>query len=164
MKDEHDRLTGASTRVSRMINAPREVIYEAFLDADALASWLPPGTMTGHVHTFEPYEGGKFRLSLTYQNVADSPGGMGGKTSDDSDIVEGRFVELVLNEKIVWLTEFESEEPGFAGEMRITWSLADANGGTEVTVLCENIPQGISLEDNETGSRSSLQKLAAFLE
>ncbi|HEX8230356.1 MAG TPA: SRPBCC domain-containing protein, partial [Chloroflexia bacterium] len=56
------------------------------------------------------------------------------------------------------------DQPDFAGEMTITWHLADAAGGTEVTVLCEDIPTGIRLEDNELGSRSSLQKLAAFIE
>jgi uncharacterized protein YndB with AHSA1/START domain len=71
---------------------------------------------------------------------------------------------LVPDEKIVWVTEFESDDPGFAGEMKITFSLADADGGTEVVVLCEDIPKGVRPEDNEMGCRSTLQKLAAFLE
>lgn len=164
MAHSDDKLEPASTRVSRVIKAPRKAVYQAFLDADALASWLPPGTMTGHVHTFEPREGGEIRMSLTYQNLDDSPGGKGGKTSGDTDTFQGKFVELVPDEKIVWVTEFESDEPEFAGEMRITWSLADADGGTEVTVLFEDIPKGVRLEDNETGSRETLEKLAAFLE
>ena len=60
--------------------------------------------------------------------------------------------------------EFESDQPEFAGEMRTTWSLVDKDGGTEVTVFMENIPTGIRLEDNELGSRQSLQKLAAYVE
>jgi len=152
---------GRSTRVSQIIKAPREVVYRAFLEPDALASWLPPDGMSGHIYTFEPHEGGQFRMSLTYLNPKDSPRG---KTSEDTDTVEGKFVELLPNKKIVWVTEFESDQPDFAGEMRITWSLADAHGGTEVTVLCEDIPKGIRLEDNELGSRQSLQKLAAFVE
>jgi len=71
---------------------------------------------------------------------------------------------LLPYEKIVWVVEFESQQPEFAGEMRITWNLADADGGTEVTVLCEDIPKGIHLEDNETGSKSSLRKLSTFIE
>lgn len=153
--------TGRSTRVSQIIKAPRETVYEAFLEPDALVAWLPPDGMTGQIHTFEPLEGGKFRMSLTYRDQQNSPRG---KTSDDTDTVEGTFVELLPNERIVWVTEFESEDPVFAGEMRIIWSLADADEGTEVTVLCEDIPQGIRLEDNELGSRQSLQKLAAFVE
>jgi uncharacterized protein YndB with AHSA1/START domain len=152
---------GASTRVSRIIRAPRTAVYQAFLDRDAVGSWLPPETMTGHVHTFDPREGGTFRMSLTYQDRKHSPGG---KTSEDTDTFQGRFVELVPYEKIVWVTEFESQDPGFAGEMRITFILADADGGTEVVVFCEDIPLGVRPEDNEMGCRSSLQKLAALIE
>ncbi len=152
---------GRSTRVSQIIKAPREVVYRAFLESDAVASWLSPDGMSGQVHTFDPREGGTFRMSLTYLDRLDSPRG---KTTKDTDTIEGRFGELLPYEKIVWVTEFESDQPDFAGEMRITWSLADADGGTEVTVLCEDIPKGIRLEDNETGSRQSLRKLATFIE
>ena len=152
---------GASTRVSAIIKAPRQAVYRAFLDPDALASWLAPETMTGQVHAFDPRAGGKFGMSLTYENPQASPGG---KTSAATDTFQGRFAELVPDEKIVWIVEFESQDPAFAGEMQVTWSLADAEGGTEVTVLCENLPRGIRPEDNEEGSRSSLRKLAAFLE
>jgi uncharacterized protein YndB with AHSA1/START domain len=95
---------GASTRVSRMIKAPRKAVDQAFLDRDALASWLPPETMTGHVHTFDPREGGTFRISLTYQDPKHSPGG---KTSEDTDTVHGRFAELVPDEKLIWVVEFD---------------------------------------------------------
>ena len=100
-------------------------------------------------------------MSLTYQNAVDSPGG---KTTDDTDTFRGRFAELIQDEKVVWVVEFESGNPDFAGEMRVIWSLADAGPGTDVTVLCENIPPGIRLEDNEMGSRSSLENLARLLE
>lgn len=154
-------MEGRSTQVSQIINAPREVVYRAFLEPDAVASWLPPDGMRGQVHVLEPRVGGSFRVSLTYLNPKESSGG---KTSADTDTVQGRFVELLPNEKIVWVTEFESDQPEFAGEMKIIWSLADADGGTEVTVVCEGIPVGIRLEDNELGSKLSLQKLAAFVE
>jgi uncharacterized protein YndB with AHSA1/START domain len=154
-------MTARTTQVSQFIKAPRPVVYQAFLEPDAVAAWLAPDTMKGQVHTYEPREGGRFRMSLTYQNPEDA---QSGKSSGDTDTFEGRFVELVPNEKIVWVTEFESEQPGMAGEMKITWSLADAEGGTEVTVFFEDIPEGIRLEDNETGSRETLRKLAAFVE
>jgi len=150
-----------STRVSQLVKAPRHVVYRAFMEPDALAAWLAPDTMRGQVHTFEPHVGGKFRMSLTYQDQQDS--GLG-KTSDNTDTFEGTFVKLVPNQKLVWAIVFESEQPDFAGEMKMTWTLADADGGTEVTVLCEDIPTGIRLEDNELGSRQSLRKLAAFVE
>jgi len=117
--------------------------------------------MTGQIHAFEPYAGGRFSMSLTYVKQEDRPRG---KSSDDTDTVDGKFAELIPDEKVVQVTEFASDDPDFAGEMRITWSLADIEGGTEVTVLCEGIPSGIRLEDNELGSSVSLRKLAAFVE
>jgi uncharacterized protein YndB with AHSA1/START domain len=100
-------------------------------------------------------------MSLTYQDPAQSPGG---KTTEDTDTFQGRFAELVPDETIVWVVEFESPDPAFAGAMRVTFSLADAEGGTEVVVSCEDIPGGVRLEDNEMGCRSSLENLAALLE
>jgi uncharacterized protein YndB with AHSA1/START domain len=120
----------ASTRVSRIIKAGRKAVYQAFLDPDSVATWLAPENMRGHVHTFDAREGGKFRMSLTYQE----PGLLPGKTS-------GRFVELVPYAKIVEVVEFESHDEALAGEMRMTVSLADADGGTEITILCEDIPK-----------------------
>jgi uncharacterized protein YndB with AHSA1/START domain len=117
--------------------------------------------MRGHVHTFEPRAGGTFRISLTYQDQAHS---LSGKTSEDTDTCQGRFVELVPYAKIVEVIEFESQDPQFAGEMTMIVSLVDADGGTEVTVLCEDIPKGIRPKDNELGCKESLQKLAAILE
>lgn len=155
---------GGTTRVSQVIKAPRHAVYAAFLDANSLAAWLAPDTMTGEVHILEPHVGGKIHMSLSYPTLEDTPNGRGGKSSDHVDTFHGTFDELVLNEKIVWLTEFESPDPAFAGEMKLTWTFEDVQGGTQVTVLCENIPQGIRPEDNEAGSRSSLEKLASFLE
>lgn len=152
---------GRYTRVSQLIKAPRETVYQAFLEPEAVASWLAPDNMSGQVEVFEPRAGGRFRMSLTYLDQKDRPPG---KTSDDTDISEGMFVELIPNEKIIQVFAFESDQPEMAGEMRVTWSLADVDGGTEVTVLMENLPQGIRLEDNELGSRQSLRKLAVFVE
>jgi uncharacterized protein YndB with AHSA1/START domain len=149
------------TRVSRHIRACRSDIYKAFLDRDLVASWLAPGTMRCVVHQFEPREGGQFRMSLTYQDPAEGPGG---KTTKDTDTFHGNFVQLVPYERVVQLVEFESEQPDVSGKMRVIWDLADAEGGTDVTAICENIPRGISLEDNEVGSASSLEKLARLME
>jgi uncharacterized protein YndB with AHSA1/START domain len=152
---------GASTSVSRTIKAPRKAVYHAFLDPASVAAWLAPDNMKGHVHAFDPREGGRFRMSLTYIAPKHS---LGGKTSENTDTFQGRFVELVPYAKIVEVIEFESRDPAFAGEMSMTVSLADVAGGTKVTILCENIPKGIRPEDNEQGCKESLQKLAALLE
>lgn len=100
-------------------------------------------------------------MSLTYERPNHSARG---KTSEDTDTVQGRFLQLVPYERIVQAIIFDSKEPEFAGEMTMTIDLADTNAGTEVTVRCENIPQGIRLEDNEMGCRLTLENLARFLE
>jgi uncharacterized protein YndB with AHSA1/START domain len=150
----------ASMRVSRVLKAPRKAVYQACLDPEAVASWRAPDDMKGRVHFFEAREGGRFRMSLVYQDPKHSPSG---KTSDDTDTFHGRFAELVPYEKIVELIEFESLDRRFAGEMKITTSFADVAEGTEVSILCQNIPAGIRPEDNELGCALSLRNLATLL-
>lgn len=119
---------------------------------------VPPG-MTSHVHTFDAREGGTFRISLTY----DTPAGTG-KTTAHTDTHHGRFVKLVPNEEVVEVVEFETADPTLQGEMTITISLADADGGTELVAVHDRLPPGLSAADNETGWRLSLANLAALLE
>lgn len=87
-----------------------------------------------------------------------------GKTSEDTDVVEGRFLELLPDERIVQLVKFESEDPAFAGAMTMTWTLTAVPGGTEVAILCENVPEGIRQEDHDAGLKSTLDNLATFVE
>jgi uncharacterized protein YndB with AHSA1/START domain len=148
-----------STRVSQHINAPREVVYRALIDADAVALWKVPNEMTCQVHAFDPREGGAFRISLTYNTDAGV-----GKTAVHTDTYHGRFVELVPNERVVEVDEFETADPAFQGEMRITITLSDKDGGTELEGLHEGLPPGVSTEDNEAGWRMAVAKLAALVE
>ncbi len=133
----------SSTRISCRVNAPRETVYHAFLDAAAVATWMVPTGMTSEVHRFEPREGGRLRISLRY----DEPTEMG-----------------MPNERIVEVVEFETADPALRGEMTITITLADADGGTEVLAVHDGLPPGLSAADNEAGWRSSLAKLAALVE
>lgn len=146
---------------SRVIKASRQALYRAFLDPTALVSWLPPEGMKGHLHVFEPRVGGSYRMSLSY-GAADHA--TSGKTSEHEDVVHGQFVELVPDERVVQRVEFESDDPAFAGAMTMTWSLAVVPGGTEVTIVCEDVPEGIRKEDHDEGLRSTLSNLAAFTE
>lgn len=150
-----------STLVSQTVKAAPQQVYQAFLDAEALATWLAPDGMRGTVERLEPHTGGTFRMSLTYLHPEEAPPG---KTADNTDTFEGQFIRLIPFEQIVWRVTFESDQPEFAGVMTITWSLVEKDGATEVSVLFEDIPTGIRLEDNEEGSRQSLAKLAAFVE
>jgi uncharacterized protein YndB with AHSA1/START domain len=141
------------------VNAPRARVYGAFVDANAIATWMVPTGMTSHVHAFEGREGGTFRISLTY----DAPTGVG-KTTAHTDTYHGRFVKLVPNERVVEVVEFETADPALRGEMTITITLADADGGTEVLAVHDGLPRGVPTADNEAGWRSSLAKLAALVE
>ncbi len=148
-----------STRITRHVNAPRATIYRALVDADAVATWMVPTGMTSHVHNFDPRKGGTFRVSLTY----DEPTGTG-KTTTHTDTYHGRFVKLVPNEQVVEQVEFETADPELRGEMTITITLADADGGTEFVAVHDRLPPGLSPADNETGWRMALDRLVKLVE
>jgi uncharacterized protein YndB with AHSA1/START domain len=141
------------------MNAPRATVYRALLDARAVAAWMVPTGMTSHVYAFDPREGGAFRISLTY----DAPTGTG-KTTAHTDTYHGHFVTLVPDEQVVEVVEFETSDPALRGEMTISITLVDADGGTEVRAVHDGLPPGVSPVDNEVGWRSSLDKLAALVE
>lgn len=149
----------SSTRISCHVNAPRVNVYSALLDARAVAAWRVPTGMTCHVHAFDAREGGLFRISLTYEEPTET-----GKTTAHTDTYHGRFVKLVPNEQVVEVVEFETTDPALCGEMTITTTLADADGGTDVLAVHDGLPQGLSPADNEAGWREALAKLAAFVE
>jgi len=149
----------SSTRISRRVNAPRALVYRALIDARAVATWKVPTGMTSHVHEFDPREGGSFRISLTY----DAPTGIG-KTTAHTDTYHGRFAKLVPDEQVVEVVEFETTDPAMQGEMTITTTLTDADGGTEILAVHDGLPRGVSPADNELGWRMSLAKLAAFVD
>jgi uncharacterized protein YndB with AHSA1/START domain len=100
-------------------------------------------------------------MTLTYVASDHAPRG---KTSDHTDVVQGRFLELIQDQRIIQLVEFESPDPAFAGAMTIEWTLADVSGGTKVSVRCRNAPGGIRPDDHEAGFRSTLANLTAFTE
>ncbi|MFY0526952.1 SRPBCC domain-containing protein [Archangium gephyra] len=149
----------SSTRIRLRVNAPRARVYRALVDARAIAAWRVPPGMTSHVHEFDPREGGAIRVSLTY----DAPAGTG-KTTAHTDTYHGRFVKLVPDEQVVEVDEFETADPALQGEMTITISLADADGGTDVLAVHDGLPRGVSAADNETGWRLALARLAALVE
>jgi uncharacterized protein YndB with AHSA1/START domain len=127
-----------STRVSRHINAPRASVYRALVDAHAIPKWMVPTGMTGHVHAFEARPGGAIRFSLAY----DAPTGAG-KTTAQVDTYHGRFLRVVPNERVVEVVEFETADPALQGEMTITITLADVDGGTDVVAVHDGLPPGL---------------------
>jgi uncharacterized protein YndB with AHSA1/START domain len=120
---------------------------------------MVPDQMTSQIHSFDGREGGTFRISLTY----DAPTSAG-KTTSQTDSFHGRFVKLVPDTEVVQAVEFETDDPALQGEMTITYTLADAVGGTDLVGRHENLPPGVAPADNELGWRMSIDKLAGLVE
>jgi uncharacterized protein YndB with AHSA1/START domain len=151
----------SSTSNSRLIRASGDVIYRAFVDPGALAVWLCPGEMTARVHEFDGRVGGGYKMSLFYPA---SEQAARGKSAESEDRFTARFVEMVPGKKVVEAIRFDSADPAYSQEMTMVVTLEDKAGQTEVTIAFENIPPGIRPEDNEAGTRSSLEKLARYVE
>lgn len=149
-----------TTRIERLISAPRSRVYQALLDPESVQAWMVPDGMASEVHSFDAREGGQFRISLTYDAPTTT-----GKTTAQTDTHYGRFVRLVSDTQVVQAVEFETDDPTMQGEMTISYTLADADdGGTLLVGVHENLPRGLSPADNELGWSMSLDKLAALVE
>ena len=134
-------------------------MYRALLDPRAVAKWKAPDGMTCDVHELDAREGGAIRVSLTYDEPTAA-----GKTTSHTDTYHGRFVKLVPDEQVVEVDEFETDDPALRGEMTITITLADADGGTDLVAVHDGLPRGVSPDDNEIGWQMALAKLAALVE
>jgi uncharacterized protein YndB with AHSA1/START domain len=151
--------TKRTDSAARVIHATPEVIYAAYVNAEAIAAWRPPQGMQCEIYEFNPTPGGTFRMSYNYKEP-----GASGKSTEHADIFHGHFAELIPHQRIVEIVEFESEDPAFAGEMKITTTLVPEQHGTNVNVVCENVPEGITAEDHKKGIQSSLANLARYVE
>ena len=145
--------------MSRRIAAPRAAVYRALIDPAAVAQWRVPDEMTSEVHEFDPREGGRFRVSLTYDAATGA-----GKSAAHTDTYHGHFARLVPDEQVVEVLEFETADPALGGEMTMTTTLADADGGTEVLIVHDGVPDQVPAADNETGTRMALARLARLVE
>src|SRR5437899_7459465 len=109
--------SAASTRTSRIIKAPAEALYQAFMDPAALVQWLPPAEMTGEIHAFDARVGGGYEMSLYYPPDEQA---FRGKTAEREDRVKVRFVELAPPRRIVGAVRFVTADPALQGEMTQT--------------------------------------------
>jgi uncharacterized protein YndB with AHSA1/START domain len=137
-------------RLHRVLKAPPERIYKAFLDADAMAKWLPPNGFTGRVHEIDARVGGSYRMSFT--NLS----------SGKSHSFGGKYLDLVPNEKIRHTDKFE--DPNLPGEMHTTVTLRKVFCGTELSVVQEGVPDVIPVEGCYLGWQESLALLASLVE
>jgi uncharacterized protein YndB with AHSA1/START domain len=140
-----------TVRLHRVLKAPPERVYKAFLDAAALAKWLPPHGFTGTVHHLDAKVGGTFRMSFT------------SLATGDSHTFGGRYLELAPGERIVHTDQFEGPDLP-PGEMRVTVALRKVSCGTDVNITQEGVPAVIPLEACYLGWQESLVLLAQLVE
>lgn len=137
-------------KLHRVLRAPPERIYRAFIDGDAMAKWLPPNGFTGKVHHIEPKVGGGYTMSFINFSTG-HPHSFG-----------GTYLELVPNERLRYSDRFD--DPALSGEMQTTVSLKAVSCGTELTIVQEGIPDMIPPEACYLGWQESLTLLAKLVE
>jgi len=143
-------MTTNTVRLHRVLRATPDRVYRAFLDADAMAKWLPPNGFTGKVHYIDAKAGGAYKMSFTNFSTG------------QSHSFGGRYLELIPNERIRHTDTFD--DPNLPGEMRTTVSLRQVSVGTEVDIVQEGIPEAIPLEACYLGWQESLTLLALLVE
>jgi uncharacterized protein YndB with AHSA1/START domain len=141
-----------TVRVSRVIKAPRERVYNAFLDPDALVKWMAPHGYTAHVYHLDARVGGTYRMSFSTLD------------KKDTHAFGGKYLELKPHERIRHTDAFETDNPEMKGEMTVTITFRDVPGGTEVSVVQEGVPKAIPTEDSMKGWGQSFDNLARLCE
>jgi uncharacterized protein YndB with AHSA1/START domain len=139
-----------TVRLHRVLAAKPERVYRAFLDADAMAKWLPPHGFTGKVHSQDARVGGRYRMSFT------------NFTTGKSHSFGGAYVELVPNKRLRYTDRFD--DPNLPGEMEVTIELKDVSVGTEIHIEQKGVPAVIPLEACYLGWQQSLALLAMLVE
>jgi len=137
-------------RLHRVLRATPERIYRAFLDADAMAKWLPPFGFTGKVHHLDARVGGTYKMSFT------------NFTSGKSHSFGGEYLELMPNERIRHTDRFD--DPNLPGDMQVAITLKKVSVGTDVSILQEGVPDVIPAEACYLGWQESLTLLAQLVE
>jgi uncharacterized protein YndB with AHSA1/START domain len=139
-----------TVRFHRVLRAPAQRVYRAFLDPNAMVKWLPPHGFTGKVHQIDAKVGGSYKMSFTNFSTG------------QSHSFGGKFLELVPNERIRHTDTFD--DPNLPGEMQTTISLKNVSCGTELNVVQEGIPSAIPAEMCYLGWQESLTLLAQLVE
>ncbi len=139
-----------TVNLHRVIKAPPERIYRAFLNADAMCKWLPPDGFTGHVTHLDAKVGGTFKMSFT------------SFASGGSHSFGGEYKELIPHEKLRYTDVFD--DPNMPGEMMVTVLLKEVSCGTEISITQAGIPDLIPLEMCYLGWQDSLRALASLVE
>ncbi len=139
-----------TVKLNRVLNAPQERVYKAFIDSEAMVKWLPPFGFTGKIIHNDAKPGGTYKMSFT------------NFTTGSSHTFGGKYVELIPNEKIVNTDLFD--DPNLPGEMRTTVTLKKVSVGTELNIVQEGIPAAIPEDGCYLGWQQSLTMLAQLVE
>ena len=139
-----------TVRLHRVLAARPEKVYRAFIDADAMARWLPPNGFTGRVHHLEPKVGGTHKMSFTNFST--------GRSTEFG----GKYLELVPHERLCYTDRFD--DPNLPGEIQVTVTLKAVSVGTEINIVQEGLPDVIPLEACYLGWQESLRNLARLVE
>jgi len=139
-----------TVRLHRVLATTPEKVYRAFLEADALAKWLPPDGFTCIVHHAEPKPGGSFRMS--FRNF----------TTGDGHSFGGEYLELVPHERIRYTDKFD--DPNLPGDIEVTVRLKQVSVGTEIDIVQQGLPDVIPVEACYLGWQQSLTNLAKLVE
>ncbi|KYH24759.1 hypothetical protein HAPAU_31360 [Halalkalicoccus paucihalophilus] len=153
--DETTTNEDRSITVTRVIEAHPNRVYKAFVDPDELAAWLPPEGFSAEVHEFDASEGGTFRMSFNAEIE---------ELESYASTFHGTYQELSPGERIVYTEEFETDDPGMAGEMTTTVTFEEVPDGTEVIARQAGIPENIPPQDANEGWNDSLGNLAELVE
>jgi uncharacterized protein YndB with AHSA1/START domain len=143
-------MPGNTIRLHRVLRAPPERVYRAFLDADALVKWMAPNGFTARVHEMDAKVGGGYKMS--FKNFS----------TGNSHSFGGRYVELVPNERIRYTDKFD--DPNLPGEMQMTATFRKVSVGTEVQIVQEGVPEAIPAEACYLGWQESLILLGKLVE
>jgi len=143
-------MAGNTVRLHRVLVTKPGKVYRAFLDADAMARWLPPNGFTGHTHELEPRVGGKYRMTFTNFTTGNGHG------------FGGEFLELVPDQKLRYTNRFDN--PHLPGEITVTVTLKAVAVGTEIHIVQEGIPEAIPVEACYLGWQESLDSLKRLVE
>lgn len=139
-----------TVRLHRVFACKPEKVYRAFLNADAMAKWLPPNGFTCHVDHLDPKVGGTFKMSFT------------NFTTGNSHSFGGTYKELVPNKRLYYTDKFD--DPNLPGEIEVTVELKDVGVGTEVSIVQAGLPDAIPVESCYLGWQESLMNLARLVE
>ena len=143
-------MSTGTVRLHRVLRAPAERVYRAFLDAAAMTKWLPPYGFTCQVHELDARVGGRYRMSFT------------NFTTGEGHTFGGVYNELVPGERLRYTDKFD--DPNLPGEMQMTLTLTPVSCGTELHIVQEGVPEAIPLEMCYLGWQESLAQLALLVE